>query len=124
MQKYLTGFEHLKRPPLHNNFISYLKTKELSDGAIQKIIHELKYVAEDIGNEPIAYAVAYALETTEALSGDVDREERKRECYYIYKSLENTKMKRSEKVKTIAAKMGVKKDCIQVYLREILSSEN
>lgn len=36
-----------------------------------------------------------------------------------YRELENSKLKRSEKVKIIAKELGVKKNCIQVYLREI-----
>ena len=114
----------LKYPPLHNNFLSYLKTKDLSNSEIEKIIHSLKYQAGEINNEAILYAITFALETTQHIIGDVKREERKRECYYHYKNLEDSKMKRAEKVKYIAKKMHVNPDCIQVYLRELFPSKN
>ncbi len=124
MQQMFPGFAELSIQPLKNNFISYLKTQGLSDLLITKIIHRLETDEKNKYDEVTYYTVSFAIETIRTVTRYSNREERKRECYYLYKQLEKTKMKRSVKVKAIADKMGVKKDCIQVYLREMgFSSE-
>ena len=124
MQQMFPGFGELSIQPLKNNFSSYLKAQGLSDSTITKIIHRLETDEKSKYDDVTYYTVAFALETIQTVTRYTNREERKRECYYLYKKLENTKMKRSEKVRAIADKLGVKKDCIQVYLREMgFSSE-
>ncbi len=119
MQQMFPGFAELSVQPLKNNFISYLKAQGLSDPAITKIIHKLQTDEKSKYDDVAYYTVAFALETIRTVTRYSNREERKRECYYLYKQLENSGMKRSEKVRAIADKLGVKKDCIQVYLREL-----
>ncbi len=116
------GFGELSIQPLKHNFASYLKAQNLSESEIEEIIYKLESDERIKSDRAIYYAVTFALETINPITRSSTREDRKRECYYHYQQLRKTKMKRSEIVWTIANKMGVKKDCIQVYLREIFSS--
>ena len=120
MQAMITNFEDLKSPPFQNNFISYLKAQGVSEAEIEKIIISLDSFLETMKNTPpVFYAISYAKDTIHFINRYSKREERKELCYYLYKRMEKTKMKRSEKVKAIANELEVKKDCVQVYLREL-----
>lgn len=70
-------------------------------------------------DSPEYLAFKFVLETNQKLHNKTTREIRKQYCMTRYRELENSKLKRSEKVKIIAKELGVKKNCIQVYLREI-----
>jgi hypothetical protein len=122
MQQMFPGFGELSAQPLKHNFEAYLKAQNLSKSEIAKIIHKLETDENNKYDEVTYYTVAFALETIKSANKPSNRDIRKLECYYLYQQLAKTKMKRSEIVWTIANKMGVNKDCIQVYLREIFSS--
>lgn len=110
-------------PHLQNNFISYLKAKGKTNSEIEQNLEKLELTLRQLDEDSAEYhAILFSLETCQSLTKDLKREERKQECYYLYKDLERTKMPRAEKIKTIANKLGVNTDCIQVYLREIFSS--
>ena len=120
MQPILSGLEPYMIKPLHNNFRAYLKSENLSKQEINEILGELNYKLNNTKfKDAEYYAFMFAINTMTPVKRYSKREERKSECYYRYKTLEKTKMKRSEIVQAIADSMGVKKDCIQVYLREI-----
>ena len=122
MQQMFPGFGELSAQPLKHNFASYLKAQDLSKSEIEKIIYKLESDESIKSDRTIYYAVTFALETIKSVNKPSNRDVRKLECYYLYQQLTKTKMKRSEIVWTIANKMGVNKDCIQVYLRELFSS--
>lgn len=117
------NFTQYSLQPLQNNFLAYLKAEDLSKQEIKEILYDLKNIfIETNDNTSLFYVIKFALDTINPVTRFSSREERKQECYYHYKKLESTGMKRSEKVRTIADKMKVNTDCIQVYLREIFSS--
>ena len=121
-QRRFPGFENLSIQPLQNNFLSYLKAQGLSKKEISETLKSLKMRLKIREEASEYYAIMFAIGTITAVTRYSNREERKLECYYHYKNLEDSNLKRSEKVKLIAKRMGVKKDCIQVYLREIFFS--
>lgn len=106
--------------PVENSFLVFLKAQKLFDEEIQKIIEYINQRLNKLDSDSPEYlAFKFALETNQKIHNKTTREIRKQYCMTRYRELENSKLKRSEKVKIIAKELGVKKDCIQVYLREI-----
>ncbi len=106
----LPGLEQYMIKPLHNNFRSYLKAEGLTKQEILEILRELKLKLNNSKfKDAEYYAFMFVLDTITPVKRYSKREERKSECYYHYKRMEKTKMKRSEKVQAIADIMGVKK---------------
>jgi len=106
--------------PVNHNFISFLKASELSDNEIGCFLDGLKSLLSRVEENSAEYfAIKFALESTEGVRTPSKRECRKQQCYYIYKSLDKTKMKRSEKIKVVAHKLEVNTDCIHTYMREL-----
>ena len=109
--------------PFQNNFMDYLRANNKSDFEIETILEKLELFLRKTDETSAQYqAVLYALDSCKPVHKYSKREERKLQCLNLYNQLQKTKMKRSEIVKTIAHKMQLNTDCIQVYLREIFSN--
>lgn len=106
--------------PVENSFLVFLKAQKKSDNEIQEIIEYIKKTLTKINKDSPEYlSFKFALETNQNLHNKSKREVKKQYCMTRYRELEESNLKRSEKVKIIAKELGVKKNCIQVYLREI-----
>lgn len=101
-------------------FNEFLRSKKYTE-------EEIKLIQEDLLNEKnscsknVQLAIEYSLSFSSFAFPKKDtREGRKMEAARMYKQMTMScpKMKKSEKIKTIANKFSVKEDCIRVYLRE------
>lgn len=108
--------------PVKNSFLVFLKAQNKTNKEIQEILafieNELLKLNKD---SPEYLAYKFALETNQELRKKTTRELKKQYCMTRYREMENLNLKRSEKVKKIAEELGVNKDCIQVYLRELFN---
>lgn len=108
--------------PVENSFFVFLKAQKKTDAEIQEIMTYIKNKLSKLDPASPEYlSFKFALETNKKIFNKSTRELKKQYCMIRYREMENTEFKRSEKVKKIAEELGVKKDCIQVYLREIFN---
>lgn len=108
--------------PVENSFFVFLKAQKKTDAEIQEIMTYIKNKLSKLDPASPEYlSFKFALETNKKIFNKSTRELKKQYCMIRYREMENTELKRSEKVKIIAEELGVKKDCIQVYLREIFN---
>lgn len=104
------------------SFFTWLELNGYSKQEQTNIADKLEYEKNFVNNE-WCLLYEYILDECEKIATG-DRESRKQECKALYNHLKKkTVMKNSEIVKTIAAKMKVKPDCIRVYLRELFNGD-
>lgn len=106
--------------PVENSFLVFLKAQKKTDKEIQEILECIEKKVHNLKTDSPEYlALKFSMETNKIIQNKSKRELKKQYCMTRYRELEESNLKRSEKVKLIAKELGVKKDCIQVYLREI-----
>ena len=103
------------------SFTEFLTKKGLSEENIEDILIFFKKLPPD-SNSNLKLAAEYLLYQTGGIPQRISkRSQRKIEVLRKFNELSTrcSRMKKSEKVKTIAHELGVKPDCIYVYLREM-----
>jgi len=119
----ITEYENLL--PTYPSFKIWLIAHEKTKDEISKILLELDQLNVDCNkNELLFLLKEFALDSMINIKTPTSREEKKELCRCLYLKLSSkTAMKRSDIIKTIARKMNVNTDCIQVYLREIVNAD-
>lgn len=103
------------------NFMEWLTKEGFTDSEIGNILCYFRKLKES-APEPVKLAAKFILDETDHFQTKEDkRSAAKVSAGQLYQKLtrENSQMKKSEKVRKIAAEMHVKNDCIYVYLREL-----
>lgn len=103
------------------NFMEWLTKEGFTDSEIGNILCYFRKLQESVP-EPVKLAAKFILDETDRFQTKEDkRSAAKVRAGQLYQKLtrENSQMKKSEKVRKIAAEMHVKNDCIYAYLREL-----